>query len=158
MNTQGRLSHPITLPMTARIAATPSNAIVATVRVFMGWLLNQGSPSPAPTARDVAMRDDDVGAVHLPVPAFTARRTHGPGQKENAIYAGKKIRLPPGARADLRADSFPRTIRLPPTGSAHAMIVRIHTGNDGQTHFEDIPLPANQSVALPPPDHLVIRS
>jgi hypothetical protein len=109
-------------------------------------------------ARDVAMRDDGVGAVHLPLPAFTARLAHGPGQKEHAIDAGKAIRFPPGSRADLRATFFPRTIRLPPTGSAHAMIVRIHTGDDGQTHFEDIPPPADQSVALPPAGNLVFRT
>jgi quercetin dioxygenase-like cupin family protein len=40
------------------------------------------------------------------------------------------------------------------------MIVRIYTGGDGQTHFEDLPLPGHetQNVALPPGGNLVFRS
>jgi quercetin dioxygenase-like cupin family protein len=39
------------------------------------------------------------------------------------------------------------------------MIVRIYTGHDGQTHFEDLPLPAEEShnVALQPGANLVFR-
>src|SRR2546421_3408385 len=39
------------------------------------------------------------------------------------------------------------------------MIVRIHTGHDGQTHFEDLPLPAEEShnVALQAGADLVFR-
>ena len=40
------------------------------------------------------------------------------------------------------------------------MIVRIYTGDDGQTHFEDLPLPAGEShnVALQAGANLVFRS
>ena len=39
------------------------------------------------------------------------------------------------------------------------MIVRIYTGHDGQTHFEDLPLPAEEShnVALQAGANLVFR-
>lgn len=39
------------------------------------------------------------------------------------------------------------------------MIVRIYTGQDGQTHFEDLPLPAaeNHNVALQAGANLVFR-
>ena len=39
------------------------------------------------------------------------------------------------------------------------MIVRIYTGDDGQTHFEDLPLPAEESrnVALQAGANLVFR-
>ena len=39
------------------------------------------------------------------------------------------------------------------------MIVRIYTGHDGQTHFEDLPLPAeeSQNVALQAGANLVFR-
>ena len=39
------------------------------------------------------------------------------------------------------------------------MIVRIYTGHDGQTHFEDLPLPAeqNHNVALQSGANLVFR-
>jgi hypothetical protein len=39
------------------------------------------------------------------------------------------------------------------------MIVRIYTGDDGQTHFEDLPLPDNeiQNVALQANGNLVFR-
>ena len=39
------------------------------------------------------------------------------------------------------------------------MIVRIYTGQDGQTHFEDLPLPAEEShnVALQAGTNLVFR-
>ena len=39
------------------------------------------------------------------------------------------------------------------------MIVRIYTGHDGQTHFEDLPLPAeeNHNVALQADANLVFR-
>jgi len=39
------------------------------------------------------------------------------------------------------------------------MIVRIYTGDDGQTHFEDLPLPAEEShnVALQAGANLVLR-
>ena len=39
------------------------------------------------------------------------------------------------------------------------MIVRIYTGHDGQTHFEDLPLPAEEShnVALRAGANLVFR-
>jgi hypothetical protein len=39
------------------------------------------------------------------------------------------------------------------------MIVRIYTGHDGQTHFEDLPLPAEEShnVALQAGGNLVFR-
>ena len=39
------------------------------------------------------------------------------------------------------------------------MIVRIYTGHDGQTHFEDLPLPAEQShnIALQAGANLVFR-
>ena len=39
------------------------------------------------------------------------------------------------------------------------MIVRIYTGDDGQTHFEDLPLPAEEShnVALQEGANLVFR-
>ena len=39
------------------------------------------------------------------------------------------------------------------------MIVRIYTGQDGQTHFEDLPLPAEEShnVALQAGANLVFR-
>ena len=39
------------------------------------------------------------------------------------------------------------------------MIVRIYTGHDGQTHFEDLPLPAeeNHNVALQAGANLVFR-
>ena len=39
------------------------------------------------------------------------------------------------------------------------MIVRIYTGDDGQTHFEDLPLPAeaNHNVALQAGANLVFR-
>jgi quercetin dioxygenase-like cupin family protein len=40
------------------------------------------------------------------------------------------------------------------------MIVRIYTGHDGQTHFEDLPLPAEEShsVALQAGANVVFRS
>ena len=40
------------------------------------------------------------------------------------------------------------------------MIVRIYTGHDGQTHFEDLPLPAEEShnIALQAGANLVFRS
>jgi hypothetical protein len=40
------------------------------------------------------------------------------------------------------------------------MIVRIYTGQDGQTHFEDLPLPAegSRNVALQAGANLVFRS
>ena len=40
------------------------------------------------------------------------------------------------------------------------MIVRIYTGHDGQTHFEDLPLPAeeNHNVTLQADASLVFRS
>ena len=39
------------------------------------------------------------------------------------------------------------------------MIVRIYTGQDGQTHFEDLPLPAEEShnIALQVGANLVFR-
>ena len=39
------------------------------------------------------------------------------------------------------------------------MIVRIYTGQDGQTHFEDLPLPADESqnIALPAGASLTFR-
>jgi hypothetical protein len=39
------------------------------------------------------------------------------------------------------------------------MIIRIYTGHDGQTHFEDLPLPAEEShnVALQAGANLVFR-
>ena len=39
------------------------------------------------------------------------------------------------------------------------MIVRIYTGHDGQTHFEDLPLPAEEShnIALQAGGNLVFR-
>jgi hypothetical protein len=39
------------------------------------------------------------------------------------------------------------------------MIVRIYTGHDGQTHFEDLPLPAEEhhNVALQPSANLAFR-
>jgi hypothetical protein len=39
------------------------------------------------------------------------------------------------------------------------MIVRIYTGDDGQTHFEDLPLPIeeNHNVALQAGANLVFR-
>ena len=39
------------------------------------------------------------------------------------------------------------------------MIVRIYTGDDGQTHFEDLPLPAEEShnIALQAGANLVFR-
>src|SRR6266851_1330612 len=44
-------------------------------------------------------------------------------------------------------------------GRSTRMIVRIHTGHDGQTHFEDLPLPAEEShnVALQAGANLVFR-
>src|SRR4029077_5892773 len=44
-------------------------------------------------------------------------------------------------------------------GRSTRMIVRIHTGPDGQTHFEDLPLPAEEthSVALQAGANLVFR-
>src|SRR5579864_7415190 len=92
MNTQGMLSRPIRLTMAVRIAATESNATVATRRVFIGWLLNQGSPSPAPTAHRQCHARSRCWPVHLPLPAFTAQLAHGPGQKEHAIETRKTIR------------------------------------------------------------------
>jgi hypothetical protein len=38
------------------------------------------------------------------------------------------------------------------------MIVRIYTGDDGQTHFEDLPLPSDQNVALQAGGNLVFRA
>src|SRR5689334_7369595 len=45
-------------------------------------------------------------------------------------------------------------------GRSTRMIVRIYTGHDGQTHFEDLPLPAeeNYNVALQAGASLVFRS
>ncbi len=39
------------------------------------------------------------------------------------------------------------------------MIVRIYTGHDGQTHFEDLPLPAEEShnIALQAGANLVLN-
>jgi hypothetical protein len=44
-------------------------------------------------------------------------------------------------------------------GRSTCMIVRIYTGHDGQTHFEDLPLPAEEShnVALQVGANLVFR-
>ena len=44
-------------------------------------------------------------------------------------------------------------------GRSTRMIVRIYTGQDGQTHFEDLPLPAEEShnVALQAGANLVFR-
>src|SRR5205085_5551690 len=44
-------------------------------------------------------------------------------------------------------------------GRSARMIVRIYTGQDGQTHFEDLPLPAEEShnVALQAGANLVFR-
>src|SRR5947207_12834819 len=44
-------------------------------------------------------------------------------------------------------------------GRSTRMIVRIYTGDDGQTHFEDLPLPAEEShnVALQAGANLVFR-
>src|SRR5256714_6182241 len=44
-------------------------------------------------------------------------------------------------------------------GGSTRMIVRIYTGHDGQTHFEDLPLPAEEShnVALQAGANLVFR-
>jgi hypothetical protein len=44
-------------------------------------------------------------------------------------------------------------------GRSARMIVRIYTGHDGQTHFEDLPLPAeeNHIVALQTGANLVFR-
>src|ERR1700687_2050795 len=46
-----------------------------------------------------------------------------------------------------------------PLWEGRGMIVRIYTGQDGQTHFEDLPLPAEEShnVALQAGAYLVFR-
>src|SRR4029077_3072491 len=45
-------------------------------------------------------------------------------------------------------------------GRSTRMIVRIYTGDDGHTHFEDLPLPAeeNHNIALQADANLVFRS
>src|SRR5215472_5293501 len=47
----------------------------------------------------------------------------------------------------------------PSVGRSTRMIVRIYTGDDGQTHFEDLPLPAEEShnIALQAGANLVFR-
>src|SRR5579872_38261 len=93
MSTHGRLSRPIRLTMAVRIAATASTATVATLRVFIGWLLNQGSPSPAPTARrrirqaatvgghrQIALRADYDRRPRVVRPRFSRRSQDPPKQ------------------------------------------------------------------------------
>src|SRR4029077_11837765 len=70
-------------------------------------------------------------------------------------HSGGSVR---GTESAISAESAFACMMIP-LWEGTRMIVRIYTGQDGQTHFEDLPLPADESrnVALQADAHVVFR-
>src|SRR5690348_8589170 len=63
-------------------------------------------------------------------------------------------------RQPVRVDGEDRMLPRTRCGRSRPMIVRIYTGQDGQTHFEDLPMPSEESrnIALQAGANLSFRS
>src|SRR5579862_1388555 len=73
--------------------------------------------------------------------------------------ASRRSATPNASPRTTRRRLWEEICRKSTSGRSTRMIVRIYTGGDGQTHFEDLPLPAEESlnVALQAGANLVFR-
>lgn len=103
---------------------------------------------------EVQAGDGNVKVNLAPGDLFLAEDLTGQGHQTRSRGDCRRMLIGmPDLRAEGGASSLPATLRVPPGQKMRGnQVLRIHTGSDGRTHYQDLPsltMPAGNGAAIP---------